>query len=113
MTKIAKYYAAIAAVLLMAPAAHAGPCTHSIVRVQARVDAAIGKRADSDSWRRESLSATRNYQPTPFSLAATEGHRGQDLEVALDSLDRARDADRVGNAAVCRQELAAAKAVLR
>jgi hypothetical protein len=51
--------------------------------------------------------------PTPHSLAATEGYRGQDLEVALDSLDRARDADNVGNVAVCQAELAAAKAILR
>jgi hypothetical protein len=77
------------------------------------VDAAIEKRAGSDRWKPESLAATRNYQPTPRSLAATEGYHGQDLEVALDSLDRARAADRVGNIAVCKQALASARTIVR
>jgi hypothetical protein len=113
MTTTVKCSFAILALLCAASPAYAGPCAPSIARVQAKVDAAIEKRAGADGWKRESLDATRNYQPTPHSLAATEGYRGQDLEVALDSLDRARAADNVGNVPVCQAELAAAKAILR
>jgi hypothetical protein len=91
---------------------YAGPCASSIARVQAQLDGVIEKRAGANGWKPESLAATRNYQPTPRSLAATERHHGQDLEVALDSLDRARAADDVGNTAVCRRELAYAKTIL-
>ena len=113
MTTTLKCSFAIFALLCAASPGYAGPCAPSIARVQAKIDAAIEKRAGADGWKHESVDATRNYQPTPWSLAATEGQRGQSLEVALDSLDRARAADNVGNVAVCRQELAAAKAVVR
>jgi hypothetical protein len=108
-----KYNVAILALLCATSPTHAGPCAASIARVQAQADAIIEKRAGADRWRPESLAATRNYQPTPRSLAATEGYRGQDLEVALDSLDRARAADKVGDTVVCQQALASAKAILR
>jgi hypothetical protein len=99
------------ALLSVVSPAYASPCAPSIVRVQGMVDAAIERRAGTLGWKRESVNATRNYQPTPRSLAAAEGFH--DLEVALDSLDRARAADNIGNLAVCRQELAAATAILR
>jgi hypothetical protein len=92
---------------------HATSCAPSIASLQAKVDAVIESRAGKDGWKRESLAATRNYQPTPFSLAATEGSRGRDFEVALDSLDRARAADRAGDIAVCQQALASVRAILR
>jgi hypothetical protein len=101
------------ALLSVVSPTHANSCAPSIARVQAMVDAAIGQRAGSLGWKRESVDATRNYQPTPRSLVAAEGFQGHDLELALDSLDRARAADNIGNLAVCRQELAAAKAILR
>ena len=102
------------AILLSAPTpSHAGSCASSIVRIQATVDAAIEKRAGSDGWKPESLSATRSYQPTPYSLATTEGVRGQDLEMALESLNRARAADSAGNLPACRRELAVARAIVR
>jgi hypothetical protein len=113
MTTTMKCSLAILALLCATSPTYAGPCAPSIVRVQAMVDAAIEKRAGSDRWKPESLAATRNYQPTPRSLAATEGYHGQDLEVALDSLDRARAADRVGNIAVCKQALASARTIVR
>jgi hypothetical protein len=91
----------------------AASCAPSIAALQAKVDAAIERRAGKDGWKPQSLDATRNYQPTPFSLAATEGPRGRDLEVALDSLDRARAADRIGYIAACRQALASVRSILR
>jgi hypothetical protein len=104
---------AIVALLCVASPTYASSCAPSIAGVQAKVDAAIERRAGSGKWKRESRDATLNRQPTPFSLAATEGERGADLQVALESLDRARAADRVGDIAGCRHELASAKAILR
>jgi hypothetical protein len=108
-----KYYPAIAALLLAASPAHAGPCSHTVASVQAQVDAAIENRAGSNGWEPESLNALRGYQPTPHALAAAEGSNGQAFEFALASLDRARAADRAGDSATCHQELANARTALR
>jgi hypothetical protein len=113
MTLTARYYSAIAALLLAASPAYAGPCSRTIASVQAQVDAAIENGAGSDEWEPESLNALRGYQPTPHSLAAAEGSNGQAFEFALDSLGRARAADRAGDSATCHLELANAQAVLR
>jgi hypothetical protein len=115
MTKTIKtpqYYAAIAALLMVASPTHAGPCARTIASVQAQVDATIEKRADSGGWKPESLDALRGYQPTPRSLAAAEGSDEQRFKYALDSLDRARAADRDGDSAACHRELANARAAL-
>jgi hypothetical protein len=112
MTKALRNYAAAAALLLAASAAHAGPCTQTIASVQAQVNAAIENRAGSDGWKPQSLRALRSYQPTPRSLAASEGSRGRVFEHVLDALDRARAADRAADSATCRQELANARAAL-
>jgi hypothetical protein len=108
-----RYYAAIAALLFAASPAHAGPCFRTITSVQAQVDVAIENRAGSDGWKPESLNAQRGYQPTPRSIAATEAVNGRHFKLALDSLDRARAADRSGYIAVCRREVANARAMLR
>lgn len=113
MTGTVTYYSAIAALLLAVSPAHAGPCSHTIARVQAQIDAAIENHAGKNGWQPESLNALRNYQPTPYSLAAAEGSRGQAFEFALASLGRARAADRAGDSATCHQELANARTVLR
>ena len=112
MMKIAKCCLAAAAVVLAAPA-HARPCAETIATIQAEVDAAIEKRADPNGWKPESLSALRGYQPTPRSLAMAEGGNDLLFEYALDSLDRARAADRAGDPAACHQELANARMMLR
>jgi hypothetical protein len=109
---LTKTFIAIFTLLGVESQSYAGPCASLIAGVQAKVDAAIEKHAGSDGWKRESVGATLGHQPTPHSLAATEGYRGQDFEVALDSLDRARAADRVGRFAACRHDLAVAKAVV-
>jgi hypothetical protein len=112
MTNSVKYgYAALALLFATSPS-YADSCEPLIAGVQAKVDAAIERHAGDDRWRHEGLDATLSRQPSPFSLAATEGERGADLEVALESLDRARAADRVGDVAVCRRELASARAIL-
>jgi hypothetical protein len=113
MTNSVKCGFATLALLFVTSPSYAGSCEPLIAGVQAKVDAAIERHAGDDRWMHESLDATLGRQPTPFSLAATEGERGADLEVALDSLDRARAADRVGDVAVCRRELSSAQAILR
>jgi hypothetical protein len=113
MTKTIACIAAIAGLLFIAPPANAGPCAQTIAAVQAQVDAAIENRAGADGWKRESLNATRNYQPTPRSLAATEGSDGKLFEYVLDTLDRARAADRAADSAACHRALENARAALR
>jgi len=105
MKTTTRYYAVIAILLLAVSPSHAGPCAQAIARVQSQVDAAIENRAGSKGWRPEGLDALRGYQPTPESLAATEGIVGEQFQVALDSLDRARAADRSGYAEVCYREV--------
>jgi hypothetical protein len=106
--------AGVILLLLMTPG-HAGPCRHSIDRVQSQVDAAIDKRAGSGPWLPESSGAVLSHQPTPQSIAAAEATsgRGQRLQGALNSLDRARAADSAGNVKLCRAELKKAKRALR
>jgi len=111
--RIVKCYATCVALLLAASPAYAGPCAQTIASVQAEVDAAIERQAGADGWKRESLNATRNYQPTPRSLAATEGRAGARFEYVLDALDRARAADRMADSATCHLQLANARAALR
>jgi hypothetical protein len=110
MTRNAWFVAATPILLLTTPS-YAGPCQHSIDRVQAQVDAAIDKRAGSGPWLPESVDATRNYQPTPRSIAAAEGDRR--LQSALNSLNRARAADNSRNVTLCDAELKKARRALR
>jgi alkylhydroperoxidase family enzyme len=105
--------AAIAVLLLAASPALAGPCRNTIASVQAQVDAAIENSAGSGGWKPERLNALRSYQPTPRSLAASEGRDGAVFEYALDALKRARAADRAADSATCHREIAKARAALR
>ena len=113
MTKIVMRNAALITLLLATSPAYAGPCARAIASVQTQVDMAIENSAGSDGWRPESLNALRGYQPTPRSLAASEGGDGELFVYALDALDRARAADRAADSATCDRELANAKAALR
>ena len=112
MTSAARRFAVVAALLVTTSSAQAGPCTREIVHAQAHVDAAIEASVAVNGWKPQSLDAMRGYQPTPRSLAQAEGHNGLEFQVALDSLDRARDADRSGDDAVCRRELAGVQSIL-
>jgi hypothetical protein len=98
--------------LLAAVPTLAGPCTGSIDELQRRVDAAIENQAASGGWRPESLSATRSRQPTPSSIAASEGAAGKKFKHLLALLNRARSADRAGNLNRCNAELDKARSVL-
>ena len=113
MTATAKCQIALLILLCAASPARAGTCADEIDRTQVQLDQAIEKDAGSHGWKPESLNALRNYQPTPRSLAKTEGREGIDFTKALDSLDRARAADHNGDMTTCRRELAHARTILR
>ena len=103
---------AAAILLLFASKAVAGPCKGSIDELQARVDAAINNQAGAGPWKPESLSATRNRQPTPQSIAASEGAAGKKFQHVLVLLKRARIADRASDLAGCNAELDKARSAL-
>ena len=93
----------------------AGPCTAKITRLRARVDDAIDAHAGAGPFGREGLRATRSWQPTPKSIAHADkrvsGWKGG-LR-AIRALQRAREADRSGDAETCQKELLAAKRALK
>jgi len=108
-----RLFGATAAFLLFAAApVLAGPCTGSIDELQRRVDSAIENQAASSGWKPESLSATRSRQPTPSSIAASEGPAGKKFKHVLALLNRARAADRAGNLNRCNAELDKARGAL-
>ena len=113
MTSIAKCRVALLVLLSATLPAHAGSCTDDIAQTQAQLDLAIEKDAGSHGWKPESLNALRSHQPTPRSLAEAEGGNGVNFTDALDSLDRARTADRSGDIAACNREIAHARSILR
>jgi hypothetical protein len=113
MTSIAKCRVALFVLLCATMPAHAGTFTDDIAQPQARLDLAIEKDAGSHGWKPESLNALRSHQPTPRSLAEADGGNGVDFTAALDSLDRARTANRAGDIAGCSREIAHARAILR
>lgn len=113
MTSIATCRIAVFILLCATLPAHAGTCADDIAQTQAQLDLAIEKDAGSHGWKPESLSALRSHQPTPRSLAEAEGSNGIGFTDALDSLDRARTADRTGDIAACSREISHARAVLR
>ena len=95
-----------ATVVLFVPSpAFAGPCKSSIDELQARVDAAIERQAAAGPSKPESLRALRSHQPTPESIAASEGAAGKRLQLVLMRLKRARYADRAGDLTRCNAEL--------
>jgi hypothetical protein len=112
MPGIRSFGAAAAFLLFAAAPALAGPCTGSIDELQRRVDSAIENQAASGGWKPESLSATRSRQPTPSSIAASEGPAGKKFKHVLALLNRARAADRAGHLNRCNAELDKARSAL-
>jgi len=100
----------IAALVLCAAAAHAGPCAGEIydadIAINKRLDAAAaqGKTAP------ESGFATMHRQPTPLTVAGAEVKAGDLSEADVKTLgafmDEARKADGAGDLAACRKALA-------
>jgi hypothetical protein len=104
----------LAAIILLIAASPtlAGPCKGAIDEMQARVDAKIDNKAGAGPWKPESLDAKRSHQPTPGSIAATEGAAGRRYRHVLTLLKHARAADRAGNLDRCNAELGKARTAL-
>ena len=114
MTFTAKCRIALLVLLCTASQARAGTCAAEIDHTQIQLDRAIEQNAGAHGWKPESLSALRNHQPTPRSIAEAEGgSNGVDYVDALNALNRARTADHNGDTDACNRELAQARAILR
>ena len=103
-----------AAIAASMGAGHAGPCSHEIDRMQARVNAMIAATAAAGPAGRESDAATMHRQPTPGSIAAAEEKLGEGAraERALAALAQARAADHAGDQSACERALADVQHVL-
>jgi hypothetical protein len=106
----------VAALVLCAVAAHAGPCAGEIydadIAINKRLDAAAaqGKTAP------ESGFATMHRQPTPQSIAGAEVKAGDLSEADVKALgafmQEARKADGAGDLSACRKALADLQRIL-
>jgi hypothetical protein len=86
---------------------YAGPCAQEIDRAQAKIDARLEAKAAAGLSAPESLAATAHHQPTSESIAAAEARLGdippERVTAVNAAMDRARDADRVGDLSACEQ----------
>jgi hypothetical protein len=91
-------------------ASYAGPCSHDIDRMQARIDAKLERKAATGPAAPESTDATMHRQPTPGSIAAAEERLGevstQTAEAVAQAMARARVADSADDKSACEQALA-------
>ena len=107
---IIRYILSACTLMLVTLPCEAGPCSQQIVRMQAKVDAAIEARAHAGPMGPQSQAANLNRQPTPSSIAAAEARLGEgdQMEQAVAALARARTADAAGDKSGCEQALAEA-----
>jgi hypothetical protein len=101
------------AVVASAAAAQAGPCSHAIDAMQARIDAKLEAKAAAGPAAKEGVAAGMSRQPTPGSIAAAEEQLGELSPQAIDAVKqamaRARSADSAGDKSACEQALADAQ----
>jgi hypothetical protein len=101
----------IVAIVGAATAAHAGPCTTQISRLEAQIRKAQVTSPPGGAGEPsapQSVGAQLHHQPTPGSVQRAEHQANADGEAAL---ARARKADAAGDAAACARALAEAKAL--
>jgi hypothetical protein len=110
MTILRLLMLSVAALATPTTAGYAGPCSHEIDRVQARLDAKAEAVARTRPTAPESPEARLHRQPTPGSIAAAESKLGEmssaTLAAVTAALTRAREADRAGDQSACEQALA-------
>jgi hypothetical protein len=103
--------------VLLAPCAHAGPCTANIDNMRARVDAALEAKAAAGPTAKEGDYAGMRDQPTPRSMAAVEVKLGELSPRAVDAVEKAmaqaRAADAAGDAKTCKRALKIVRRNLR
>jgi hypothetical protein len=98
-----------AALAVSVSAGYAGPCSHEIERMQARVDAKLAAIAAAGPSAKESVGALMHRQPTPGSIAAAESRLGDvsraTTEALTQAMARARAADHANDRSACEQAL--------
>ena len=107
---------ALAPLVLLPAAAHAGPCAPEIYDT----DIALNKKLDALAARGKSGTETQgaliHRQPTPLSVAGAEEKLGDiseaDLKTIRAYMDEARKADDGGDLPACRKALADARQML-
>ena len=106
-----------AALLLTVGPSLAAPCSKDIAEMQAAFDAKLATAAATGPSAPESTMATLHRQPTPATVARAESQLGdissENAEIVTRALERANDADLIGDVTACQQELAEAKEALR
>jgi len=95
----------------------AGPCAKEISETQAAFDTKLAAAAASGPSAPESTLATLHHQPTPSTVARAEAQLGdisqENAEIVSRALERAQDADLIGDVQGCQEQLAEAKEALR
>jgi hypothetical protein len=103
---------AVALILSTLPS-FSGPCSPQIEQTQVRIDAKLDAIARAGATAKESVAATLNHQPTSRSIAKAEvaiGDLSPEAQQALaGAMDRAREADALGDKAACESALDGAR----
>jgi hypothetical protein len=98
-------FAACVALLAGVGIAHSGPCTAAIAALEQQIkQSPPGPQTGPTAP--QTLGAQLHYQPTPGDVAHAEHVANKDADAAL---DRARTADKAGDAAGCNAALSEAK----
>jgi hypothetical protein len=90
---------------IIATAAHAGPCTAQIADVDRKV-ALVASTPTHGPYAPQSVSAQLHHQPTPATVQGAQSTANADAAAAL---EKARQADKNGDAAACSKALTEAK----
>ena len=104
------------ALALSIATSHAGPCSHEIDRMQARIDSKLEAKAAAGPFAPEGAFAGMSDQPTPRSMATVEERLGeispQTVDAVAQAMARARAADGADDKNACEQALADAQRAL-
>jgi type II secretory pathway component HofQ len=109
------HLSAVALFLTVEPSL-AGPCAKEIAEAQAAFDTKLAAAASSGPSAPESSVATLHHQPTPGTVAHAEAQLGdisrENADIVTRALERAQDADLIGDVQGCQEQLAEAKEAL-
>lgn len=94
-----------AAVLGRVGAAHSGPCTAQIARIERQISV-ITPGPESGPLAPQSVGAQLHHQPTPGAVEHAERIANKDADAAL---ERARKADAANDPALCQAALTEAR----
>jgi hypothetical protein len=92
-------------ILVLTPAAHAGPCTAQIRNLEQQIKLSASNPAVGPSGT-QTVGAQLHHQPTPTTVEHAEIKANADADAAL---DRARKADAAGDALGCHSALVEAR----